>query len=168
MSFHISAVTLAAVSVLSDLKWGRIPNLWILCGWLGGFALQISRAGPAGILYFLQGAGLPFLLLGLLFFFRMLGGGDLKLLSALGGMMGASSVLYCLFWAFLFGALQSVLLMSCRHLWRQRFHYFFQYIRAYIKSGKRLPYRSPSFGAESLHFSLPVLMSVLLWTGGLY
>ena len=52
-------VLLAAGAVRFDLREGRIPNGLILAGLGAGFVWQTIARGPAGILFFLGGAGLP-------------------------------------------------------------------------------------------------------------
>ena len=81
----------------------EIANVWLAAGWAAGFWIQLSPGGR-GAAAFAAGSLLPLALLAVLFWFRMLGAGDIKLLSALGGLMGASAVLQCIFWSFLFGS----------------------------------------------------------------
>ena len=51
---------------------------------------------PKGMIIFLTGAAVPLILLGILFIFRMLGAGDVKILCALGGIMGPRTVTECI------------------------------------------------------------------------
>ena len=93
------AILLAAIA--SDLRARRIPNLLILIGWslaagwhlfgpAGTWTFDSARPGAAGILGALAG------LIGLLFAFmpfyalRIMGAGDVKLMSVVGAFFGAS------------------------------------------------------------------------------
>ena len=73
---------------------------------------------------------LPLLLLFPLFLFRMMGAGDIKLLSVLGGLLGTGTILRSMICSFLLGALLSfAFLMACGNL-SERLSYFLRYIRA--------------------------------------
>lgn len=161
------ALILALGAVEMDLRSRRIANAWLAAGWAVGFWIQLSPGGR-GAAAFAAGSLLPLALLAVLFWFRMLGAGDIKLLSALGGLMGASAVLQCIFWSFLFGAVFSIGILSACGSWSQRLSYFFHYIKEYLTTKTRVPYRKGNEGAECLHFSVPVLMGTLLWIGGFY
>jgi len=75
------------IRVACDLPF--VDNIRAACG------LPIADA--------LLGFALPFVLLFLLFYVRALGAGDIKLLMAVGGMMGARFMIYALPYAFLAG-----------------------------------------------------------------
>lgn len=152
-----------------DLKEERISNIWICIGWLFGFFLSLYQKPRAGILSFFAGGLIPLFLLGILFFLRMLGAGDIKLLSVLGTLMGPESIFPCLFWTFLFGGLLSTaILFTCGNV-KERFHYFFTYIQQSIQNKQRIPYRmNGARRLEHFHFSVAILMSTLLWAGGIY
>ena len=82
-------LTLTAACALADVQTGKIPNPLILCGILCGAAGRIMASAPAALqpAVLMDGAAgffLPYLILGLPFFLRMLGGGDVKLLSVNG------------------------------------------------------------------------------------
>jgi prepilin peptidase CpaA len=161
------ALFLALGAVEMDLRSRKISNAWLAAGWLAGFCIRVMpAAGDAGD--FFGGSILPLLLLAVLFRFRMLGAGDIKLLSVLGGLMGISAVWMCICWSFLFGAVFAVGILSACGSWRQRFSYFFRRIRQFLTTKTVVPYRTGNDGPECLHFSVPVLMGTLLWIGGFY
>lgn len=165
---YILALTLAAVAAAMDLYSGKIANRWILIFWILGLGYQISSGGTAGSRHFLAGALLPIGLLFGLFRFRMLGPGDIKLISALGGIMGVTAVFKCIVMAFLLGALLSAAIIAVSgNLW-QRLRYFTEYIIQFIKTKQITPYYTPGKQLENIHFGIPVLLSVMLYTGGLY
>ena len=161
------ALIAALGAVEMDLRSRRISNLWLAACWAAGLCVQMTPGG-GGIPAFLEGSALPLLLLAVLFRFRMLGAGDIKLLSVLGGLMGSPAVLFCIFWSFLFGALFSIGVLSACGIWLQRLSYFFSYVKQFLTTKSRVPYRRGNEGAECIHFSVPVLMGTLLWIGGFY
>lgn len=91
---HLVAVIVATVGCATDLRSRRIPNLLtfgaaalgiVVSGWNGGF--QAAAMSGAGWLTGLAIFFLPFALGGL-------GGGDVKLLAALGAWVGPVDVLW--------------------------------------------------------------------------
>lgn len=157
-----------SVAVCLDLKSEKIPNSWILIGWFMGFIFQFQQ-GLNHIPVFLSGAFIPALLLFLLFASRMLGAGDIKLFSVLGGLMGPAIVLQCILYSFLCGAILSVaILIFCGDL-IIRLQYFLNYFQRCLQLKQILPYRlDGSNRMEHLHFSVAILMGSLLWIGGIY
>ena len=79
-------MTMAAM--LADLKTGKVPNGLIVAGVAMGVSYQVLSEGVAGVLVFAGGLLLPLLLMGGLFYFRMAGAGDIKLLCVTGGFLG--------------------------------------------------------------------------------
>ena len=159
---------LVSGAACADLCIRRIPNFWICLGWLCGIGYQYLTLQGQGVKHFAAGSLLPVILLWMLFYFRMLGAGDIKLLSVLGGFMGAPAVLFCVIWSVIFGAVLSVgVVILCGDLPR-RLTYFTNYFKTYLCTGEKVPYRAEGDRAEHIHFSVAVLMSMLLWIGGFY
>ena len=105
------------VAAWDDLRSGRISNQLIVAGLLAGFLCQVVQYKAAGIVLFLGGSLLPLLLLGVLFYFRMLGAGDIKLFCVVGGFLGAMDLLKCMLVAVVFGAVWSFWILWKRHVW---------------------------------------------------
>ena len=140
-------VLTGVAAVLCDLDKGKIPN-----GLLGGMML-------------------PVLLLGGLFYFRMMGAGDIKLLAAAGGFLGTGKVIPCIVWSFLAGAVYACGLLFLRQNLKERLQYFGTYVLRYFKTRKWEPYYvryTVDIGDNCLYFSIPVLISILLYAGGVY
>ncbi len=169
MSFYQYLVLFLILgAVLQDLSFGKIFNGWILAGWGLGFWYRLFEPEGFDIKAFALGCILPILILWILFYFRMLGAGDLKLLSALGGLLGIPAIFDCIIWSFLFGGLLSLLILFCWGQPAERIRYFCQYFRTYLTTKQKQPYRQKGSDLEQIHFSVPVLMAVLLWIGGFY
>lgn len=162
------ALMIVTVAVCMDLMREKVENSWILLSWVLGLGYQIGAEGGRGIISFFISAALPLLLLYILFRFRMMGAGDIKLLSAVGGFMGVTAVCWCIFFSFLFGAvLSAAILMTCGDVSR-RLRYFSRYFQHYFQTGRIVPYRKSGRRMEHIHFSVPVFLSVLLYAGGVY
>lgn len=167
-------LTAATGAVWMDLRTEEIANGWIVTIGIAGFLASWSSRGVPGVLFWFSGILVPLLCLFWLFLFRMLGAGDIKLLSALGGILGPAAILKCVCLSFLFGAILSIgILIICGNI-RQRLFKLIIYFRnmAVMKLQRRtsvpVPYRNGRQGMEYIHFSVPILLSVLLWLGGFY
>ena len=164
-------VLTGVAAVLCDMDKGKIPNGLILLALAAGFGWQVSMYGAAGLLHFLGGMMLPVLLLGGLFYFRMMGAGDIKLLAAAGGFLGTGKVIPCIVWSFLAGAVYACGLLFLRQNLKERLQYFGTYVLKYFKTRKWEPYYvryTVDIGDNCLYFSIPVLISILLYAGGVY
>ena len=91
---HIVIVGIAAVACAIDLRERRIPNWLTLGATLGGLVYQLTAAGTAGLVAALAGWGIGVAIFFLPFALRGLGGGDLKLLGALGAWVGPSDIVW--------------------------------------------------------------------------
>jgi prepilin peptidase CpaA len=90
MSVALSALMLAAA--FFDVRTRRIPNALTLSGFAVAIALRLT-AGPGAGIDGVVGAILAFVLCLPFFVMGVLGGGDAKLLMALGGFMGPRDLL---------------------------------------------------------------------------
>ena len=77
-----------AIAVHSDLRQQRIPNVLSLFGLLAALALQGLAGGVHGLLWGLAGATVGLLCFAPLYLLRAMGGGDVKLLAAVGAFLG--------------------------------------------------------------------------------
>lgn len=150
-----------------DLASMKISNFWILCSLAAGLVFSLSGRGQEP-LSCLAGILLPVFLLGWMFYFRLLGAGDIKLFCVLGGIMGGEAVLSCIVYAFLAGAAVSLAVLVSIGGFRDRISYFLEYFSTYLSTGNPEPYRRKGPTPENIHFSIPVFMSVMLYAGGIY
>ena len=157
---------LAITAVLCDLKTGRIPNGIIAAGLACGALYQISAKGAVGIVLYLGGACLPILFLGVFFYFRMIGAGDVKLLCMAGAFFGPSGSFAVLKWSILFGGAVSLVYMLCRGNMWERFLFFREYASRYSQSHCWRPYMSGVGERAKFCFSVPILAGILCQIGG--
>lgn len=84
----LSALCLSLVGATVDVKSARVPN-WLTCGGLvAGLLVRASLAGWSGLSSGLLGAVLGGGVLFLPFLARGIGGGDVKLMAAVGAWVG--------------------------------------------------------------------------------
>lgn len=162
-------VVVAAVAMLMDLRTAKVDNGWILFSLAMGLLAKLLQKGLAGLAEAAAGVLLPLVLLGLLFFFHMMGAGDIKLFCALGSVMGACAILKCILVSLFLGAGISIAILISAGIISQRFHYFIRYIDETVKTGQIKPYSAKDITSpENFHFTVPIFLSAVLYAGGVY
>jgi prepilin peptidase CpaA len=113
MTIHTAAVlVVGALAAACDLRFRRIPN-WLTMGGLAlGLALHITGGQWMSSL---QGIGLALLVHLPLFALRVLGGGDVKLMMAIGALVGPRHWLTIFAFNAVLGGLFALILV-----WRKR------------------------------------------------
>lgn len=113
-------ITLCGAAVWFDLREHRIPNLLTVGGFVVALALRATEAGLAGLGSGLAGAGIAFGLALPFFLMGGLGGGDVKLLAAVGAFLGLGDVFQGLAATAIAGGVMAAGLMAFRRgLFRQ-------------------------------------------------
>lgn len=155
---------LLVAAAAGDVQNCQVSNHIILTGLLLGVFTNIRQDGYVGMVSFFFGALIPVLLLWLLFRFRMLGAGDIKLFSVIGGLYGASFVLKVIAAALFVGAGMSVFqLLRYKNL-KFRLQYLAEYVSRYLKTGERVPYYQKERDGTTpvVHFAVAVLGGFIL------
>ena len=161
-------VAVAGVSVIMDIRTAKVDNGWIRFSMFMGMFICVWQKGIAGLGYFVMGSVTPLFLI-ILFVFGMMGAGDIKLFCALGGILGPGAVLKCIFSSFIAGACIAAVLLIIHRNFCERILYFIRYAETTVTTGKITPYRKGNISApENFHFTVPILVSVLLYAGGIY
>ena len=159
---------LAGAAVFLDLKYQRIPNELLMTGFVGGLFYQIYYFQWSGLISFLTGIFVPVILLGSLFYFRMIGAGDVKLLCVVGGFSGPYICFLCIIYTILFGgAIAALLIIKRRNLFSRLF-YFKVYVTRLLETKKWSPYIRTEDRDSHFCFSIPVFLSLLCYLGGVY
>ena len=110
----VTLIVLAAA--VTDLRSRRIPNWLTFSGCGAGVLLNWISAGPAGLRTSLCGLLLGFCLYSLLYCLRAMGAGDVKLMAAVGAIVGPPN------WMFIFlaSALSGGVLALALMVWNGR------------------------------------------------
>lgn len=91
---NLWVVFAVVTATVTDLRWGKIYNVVTLPALAAGLALNSLATGWAGLFLSLQGLAFGLaLLLTTLLFGQYMGGGDVKLLAALGALRGPGFLL---------------------------------------------------------------------------
>ena len=86
-------VPLAIIITYYDVRYRRIPNLYVLATLLSGIILNVTFGGWGGALTSLKGCGLAFGLMLGLHMLGAMGAGDVKLFGAIGSVVGVNLVI---------------------------------------------------------------------------
>jgi prepilin peptidase CpaA len=88
-----AAIAVLAIAVYTDCRWRLIHNGLTLPAIGLGLLLQLAGQGWAGLVGGLLGMAAGFGLMMIPFSFGQMGGGDVKLMAALGSLLGAYAIL---------------------------------------------------------------------------
>lgn len=174
MKILIVLVLLLSAAAICDFYRGKIPNILIAAGCCYGMLRLLYHQE---ILRALPGIIIPVMVLFPLYKIGTIGAGDLKLLSMLGFYFNFMETLFCIFLAFVLGAVISISSFIRYKNFEERMTYLFSYLKKCFDMG-RLQYYYPdskeeqsSDSAESkskIHLAIPIFFSVLLHVGGVF
>ena len=93
-SLTLATALVVSSAALHDWRTRRIPNQLVLAGCGIGILLNIWSSGLTGLMMSVAGCGAGLVLMLPGFLLRFTGGGDVKLLAAVGSLLGPELVLY--------------------------------------------------------------------------
>ena len=151
-----------------DIREHRIPNWWCICALVGGFILTWTWALPGENLWQLLLYGGRILAVTVLWFplfwLRMIGAGDIKLMALMAGYLGFRAGARAVLYGFFIGAVLAFLKMLVRRNLVQRLTYFFAYIRRLFLTKEAVPYYQASRDGKNAVIPLAVcLLGGYLW-----
>ncbi len=112
MQFAVLAVS--GLAAMTDLARARIPNLLTIPALGAGIAYHASSTGLQGALSATAGAAVGMGLLLWMFWLGAMGGGDVKLLAALGAWLGVRDILSLGLLSILVGGALAVVLLASK------------------------------------------------------
>lgn len=116
MGFNIYLLIIfILIAFYTDVRYQKIPNWLTGSGVIAGFLYYIIRDGLiSGMLFSGLGFSVSTVILLLLYFIKGVGGGDVKLFSAIGALTGIEFSLYSLMYSVLFAGFIAVILLVYR------------------------------------------------------
>ena len=112
LSIQIALCCLVLVAAVYDLRFRRIPNWLSLSGLVLGLGLNTLFGGVAGLAHSLLGLLCALGLYVVLYLLRAMGAGDVKLMAAVGALVGPRAWLEILLATALVGGIVSLLVVA--------------------------------------------------------
>ncbi len=138
----LAALTLTAA--VYDIRFRRIPNWLVLAGIITGFTWNLFSGGWPGLGHSAEGLGLGFALYFPLYLLKARGAGDVKLLAAVGAIVGPGNC----FWVFILTAILGGIIAMVILLLRGRVRRTFFNLSFIISDLTKL--RAPHHSSEEL------------------
>jgi prepilin peptidase CpaA len=109
-------LTVLIAAAVYDIRYRRIPNWVSVGGVVLGVAINtvIGESGGRGILFSLTGFGVGFGIYMLLYILRAMGAGDVKLMGAVGALVGWKAWFGIFFVTAIIGGIMAILLVLVR------------------------------------------------------
>jgi prepilin peptidase CpaA len=148
MIFTVEKVLLFGVliiAVITDIRSNRIPNWLTFPAMIMGLGLNYISAGAHGLLFGIEGL---FLGIGLFIIIYILGGmgaGDVKLMGAVGAMLGPQMVLWAAFYTAIIGGIYALAVIAFHPRTKTTRTALIETIKGVIYS-KSLKYNKPNNG----------------------
>ena len=161
----IALFTLVIIAVVEDVRFMRIRNRLILIGLVLGLAFRILEEGSQGVISYAIGVIFPVILLFLLFLARILGAGDIKLFSMIGGFVPLEQLIVCVGCSFLAGGILAFILLFVRGYALQRSTEGIRYM-GQVAFGQLGEYEGRKKKEHLMHFSVAILLGLLITKGG--
>jgi prepilin peptidase CpaA len=153
------------IAVILDFTTGKVSNKLILIGLLFSFIFAVILGENNGLIYYLLGVITPIVTLLLLFIIGGIGAGDVKLFAVIGGFIGYQGAFRCIIVAFVIGAVISLGKILIYKRLTQSFRNIIQYVFRVYQTQQIQVYEREN--SNTIHFTLPILLSVLCYIGGI-
>lgn len=111
-------IALAVIISYYDVRYRRIPNVWVLTTLVCGLGINLYFGGASGLASSVKGCLLGFGLMLVLHIFGALGAGDVKLFAAIGSVLGVKLVLPALLVVALVGGVLALYTMFRANIFR--------------------------------------------------
>jgi len=111
---QVILLVVVTVAAIYDLRYRRIPNWLVLTGLVLGLGVNYFLFERAGLWESCKGLGLAFLIYFPLYLLRGMGAGDVKLMAAIGSMVGWANWLGIFFLTAIVGGVAAIALLASR------------------------------------------------------
>lgn len=129
-------LALLGTAVFIDLRSYRIPNVLVAAILLLGLAAQITQHGFSGLFAALAGVGIGGLLLLPFYSSGSMGAGDVKLMGAVGALLGPLQVLQAVLATLIFGGAMALLVVLCSRHQKLFFARYANMAKTLIRTGQ--------------------------------
>jgi prepilin peptidase CpaA len=155
-------ILILAIAVYMDFKCYRISNKLVIAGICIGSLHNFLQLGIYGLVCSILWGIIPIAILFILYIISALGAGDIKLFAVIGIFGGISFCFKAIIIAFIIGAIISLVKMVRHGILFERLRYFSGYILSVIQRKKLLSYDIDKKEKYVIHFSFPIILSVVI------
>ncbi len=156
-------VLLLLLACWHDLRGRRIPNALTITGAAAGLLLRVPLGGAA-LLDGVAGLGVALLIALVPFALGVLGGGDAKLLSAVGAFVGLGRLPGALLLVALAGGVLALLEAARQRMLRRALANTFAFVKDWVlfaRAGVAAHWRTP--GTVSVPYGIAIAVGTLIW-----
>ena len=155
-------LVILAAAVIQDFLYMKISNRLILMGILFSLAFGYETGGIKQVLYVLANLSFPVIMLYLLYLLGVLGAGDIKLFSIIGGFTNFRVLTGCMLYSLFVGAI----IATCKMLYNRNLRIsLFKagvYFRTIRQEGIVSYHQEWAESRNLMHFSVAILIGYLL------
>jgi prepilin peptidase CpaA len=151
----------------TDWRSGKIRNYLVIALAVSGLILQMVLHGFTGILYWFEGLMPAFVLLPF-FALKMIGAGDIKFLSAAGGMVGIRPAACLLIYSLIASGCLGVVVLMVRGNFKSRFRILGRYLKSCFLLQSVIPYTGETDNDTSGRFEFSYGITIALVITGMY
>lgn len=137
---YILIILLLTIALYTDTKAYKIKNNVIILFLLLGLIINYAYLGFNGIEVWVIGLIVPFILLFILFMLKMIGAGDIKLISTIGGILGIEFLINASIYIIIIATIIAIIKMIRYKQLRSRLVYFYNYVLDIVITKKIGPY----------------------------
>jgi prepilin peptidase CpaA len=165
---HLIALAVVLVGCITDLKTRRIPNALTFSAAAAALVFHAVQGGWSGAGQAAAGLGVGLVVFLPLFALGGLGGGDVKLLAALGAWVGPAAILWTAVWTGIAGGPLALLLAFSRGYLGRAFQNVWLLLMFWRVEGLK-PHPAVNLstpGTPRLPYALPIALGLMvtLWT----
>lgn len=149
---------------LFDMYRYKVPNALLVSGFLISLIRRLEVQGLQGIVPWLTGAIVPFILCYFFYRRRMLGASDSKFYSVIGSYAGVFLILRIMVVSLFTGAVIAFMKMLLNHNTVRRFRRLSNYVVRCVREGKWMPYYDREKEGEDgiIPFTVAISFAVIL------
>lgn len=144
-------IILLTAATIQDIRSYKVKNLYIILGYFAGLLFYLEEKGYLSIeksISWILGMAVPILILWVLYRYKVIGAGDIKLFSVIGGLYGFQFIIIHMILALFLGAALSIIhFIRYKDIW-YRLSYFMSYFSGQYSLKKFLLHPNPYYNKE--------------------
>jgi prepilin peptidase CpaA len=118
--YYVLLAALIIIAFYTDATRTKLPNWLTLSGAVSGLLYHLIFFGWNGLMFSLIGGLVGFAVMLILYLFKAMEAGDVKLFAAIGTITGIEFVLYCMMYAIVFAGMIGVFILAFKKYKKHR------------------------------------------------